>query len=326
ELTLSANIDPHFSGKLTIALSPENTVEVEEAFFQTRGLANGINLKAGRFLSSIGYLNSQHSHTWDFADAPLVYQGLFGGQYKHDGGQLTWLAPSERFVQLGLEVGRGDTSPGNDRNRNGAGAVAAFAQLGDDIGDSASWRAGLSYLRTGARGRTYTDPLNQIDNAFDGSSRIWGINGVYKWAPSGNASRTSFKLQGEYFWRRESGHLTYDPDTLAQAIGYRSSQAGGYVQGVYQFLPAWRVGLRYDRLHSGNPSFDFGSSGLSATDFPLLAAYRPRRSSLMFDYSPSEFSRLRLQFARDQSRPDAVDNQILLQYIMSLGAHGAHAY
>jgi hypothetical protein len=46
----------------------------------------------------------------------------------------------------------------------------------------------------------------------------------------------------------------------------------------------------------------------------------------MLDYSPSEFSRLRLQFARDGSRPGAVDNQIFLQYIMSLGTHAAHAF
>jgi hypothetical protein len=47
----------------------------------------------------------------------------------------------------------------------------------------------------------------------------------------------------------------------------------------------------------------------------------------MFDYSPSEFSRFRLQYARDQSRPDGVkDNQLFLQYILSMGAHGAHKF
>ena len=46
----------------------------------------------------------------------------------------------------------------------------------------------------------------------------------------------------------------------------------------------------------------------------------------MFDWSGSEFSRIRLQFARDRSRFDATDNQVFLQYIMSLGAHGTHAF
>ena len=46
----------------------------------------------------------------------------------------------------------------------------------------------------------------------------------------------------------------------------------------------------------------------------------------MLDYSPSEFSRLRLQLARDRAREGASDNQLFLQYQMSLGAHGAHAF
>ena len=46
----------------------------------------------------------------------------------------------------------------------------------------------------------------------------------------------------------------------------------------------------------------------------------------MLDWSGSEFSRVRLQYARDLSRPGAPDNQVVLQYIMSLGAHGAHKF
>jgi hypothetical protein len=46
----------------------------------------------------------------------------------------------------------------------------------------------------------------------------------------------------------------------------------------------------------------------------------------MVDYRWSEFSRLRLQFARDRSMLGVTDNQVTLQYIMSLGAHGAHKF
>jgi hypothetical protein len=36
---------------------------------------------------------------------------------------------------------------------------------------------------------------------------------------------------------------------------------------------------------------------------------------------------VRLQYARDTSRgPGLADNQLWLQYIMSLGAHGAHKF
>ena len=61
-------------------------------------------------------------------------------------------------------------------------------------------------------------------------------------------------------------------------------------------------------------------------DFPILQPYTPSLQTAMVDWSPSEFSRLRLQLARDKSRPDATDNQIFLQYILSLGTHGAHTW
>ena len=46
----------------------------------------------------------------------------------------------------------------------------------------------------------------------------------------------------------------------------------------------------------------------------------------MIDWSPSEFSRLRLQYARNDIRPDVTDNEWFLQYILTLGAHGAHKF
>jgi hypothetical protein len=52
----------------------------------------------------------------------------------------------------------------------------------------------------------------------------------------------------------------------------------------------------------------------------------PKRTSAMVDFSNSEFSRLRFQVNKDESRPDQKDTQWYLQYIMSLGAHGAHSF
>ena len=68
------------------------------------------------------------------------------------------------------------------------------------------------------------------------------------------------------------------------------------------------------------------SGVLAAADFPTYAAFKPRRDSASLDYLPSEFSRIRLQYNRDVSQPGRGDNQILLQYTLSLGAHGAHQY
>ena len=58
----------------------------------------------------------------------------------------------------------------------------------------------------------------------------------------------------------------------------------------------------------------------------LVADYRPQRATVMADYSWSEFARMRLQYAQDRSMQGVTDNQVTLQYIMSMGSHGAHKF
>ena len=128
ELNISANIDPYFRGVAIASLAPDGGVTVEEAYFQTLALPRGFTLKGGRFFSGIGYLNEQHQHAWDFQDAPLVYKAFLGNQLKQDGLQLKWIAPTDLLIELGAEVSSGDQFPGSDRNKNGIGGSAVFAQ------------------------------------------------------------------------------------------------------------------------------------------------------------------------------------------------------
>jgi hypothetical protein len=65
---------------------------------------------------------------------------------------------------------------------------------------------------------------------------------------------------------------------------------------------------------------------LPAADFTTLAPATPDRLSMMFDWNPSEFSRLRLQYAWDHARLYTHDQQLMLQYLYSIGAHGAHKF
>jgi len=339
ELVVTANIDPYFRGLLIAALTPENEVEVEEAFFQTLALGHGLTLKGGRFLSGIGYQNEIHQHWWDFQDAPLVYKAFLGGRLNDDGVQLKWVAPADLFIELGAELGRGRSFPSTERSRNAAGAWSLFAHVGGDIGTSIAWRAGLSHLRALPRERAFEDADslgNPVMQSFSGQSRLWIADFVLKWAPGGNSTVTNFKLQGEYFRRSESGTLAYDDSAQAApqfgvpvSDSYRSRQSGWYLQGVYQFMPRWRFGYRYDRLDFGSVNNGIVANGLGpvAADFPLLMTeHNPTRHTLMLDWSPTEFSRLRLQLASDRSPFGVTDRQALIQYIFSLGAHGAHRF
>jgi len=329
ELGLSASIDPQFSGVATISLAPEGGSSVENAFVQTTGMGNGLNLKMGRFFSALGYLNERHAHAWDFIDQPLVYRIFWDNQLVDDGLQLKWLAPTDTYIELGAELGRGLGYPGSNRqDNNGAGAEALFVHIGDDIGFSSSWRAGASLHQT-----KQVDAVSQnvpdrpgtsggVSNSFSGDSKTAGLDFVWKYAPNGNATLTNFKLQAEYFQRTQTGLLTYNTAAANITDSYALTQSGWYMQGIYQFMPHWRSGLRYDQLNSGNA--DIGAS--NAANVIANYAYTPTRYSLMLDYSPSEFSRLRLQIAQDNSRQGQTDNQLFVQYVMSLGAHGAHQF
>jgi hypothetical protein len=328
ELVVSGNIDPYFRGYAALALADED-VAVEEAWFQTLGLGRGFTAKGGRFLSGIGYTNEQHPHAWDFADQNLMYRALFGEHLVQDGVQIRWLAPSETFLEFGLEAARGQFFPGSEAggNRNGAGTWAGFAKVGRDIGSSHSWRAGINYLSARPREREgHFEDANQIEahTGFTGESKAWIADFVWKWAPDGNPVQRNFKLQAEYFQREEQGDLVCEDNTADGGAcagltdAYRSKQSGWYAQAVFQFMPRWRTGYRYDRLDAGTVSF--GVNPISPED------YRPYRHTVMLDFSPSEFSRFRLQLAQDRSMEGIKDHQVILQYVHSLGAHGAHRF
>ncbi len=316
ELVMSANVDNQYYGYLTAALTPEDELEVEEAYIQTIGLPAGLTVRAGRFLSGIGYLNEQHPHAWDFVDTALPYRAMLGNQYGDDGVQVRWLAPTDLFIELGAEALRGEAFPAGGAAVSGTGTRSVFAHAGGDIGVSHSWRAGVSRLYAKADEReTGEDP--EID-VFTGDSTLNIADFVWKWAPAGNATVNNFKLQAEYFWRDERGEYAL-ASLNGVPVKYDAGQTGWYTQAVYQFMPRWRVGLRHDELKADAVPATLVGTVLDAGD------HTPRRDSVMIDFSNSEFSRLRVQYNRDRSSP-ATDNQTFIQYIMSLGAHGAHKF
>jgi hypothetical protein len=328
ELSIAADIDPLFRGVGTFSLAPEGGIDVENGFVQTGALGKGLNLKFGRFFSGLGYLNEQHSHVWDFVDQPLVYRVLWDNQLGEDGMQLKWLAPTDMFIEIGGEVGRGLGFPGTDRDKNGTGAGVLFAHFGDDVGIENSWRAGISLHQTrreNAVSDNVPDLLNTpggVSNSFSGDSRTAGLDFIWKYSPNGNIRERYLKVQSEYFRRKEDGQLTYDTAGANLTDNYIVTQSGWYLQSVYQFMPTWRTGLRYDRLDPGAAGVGASIAGNVISDY----AFNPSRITWMTDYNASEFSRIRLQLAHDESRQGLTDNQIFVQYIMSLGAHGAHQY
>lgn len=334
ELSLSANIDDKFYGQFSLAFAEheaETETEIEEAFFETVGLGYGFTIRGGRFFSGLGYQNLQHKHAWDFSDAPLVYSGLFGNKYLDDGVRVSWIAPSELFLELGAEVFSGSQFPAAGEH-SGAGSKVAFINIGGDVGESHSWQAGFSYFNADVQNRESGGHAHGHDGegdeavtetpSFTGDSDTYGLNLIYKWAPNGNYKNRNFKLQAELFQRDEDGALSLIGSDPFEQSTFDGDQSGYYLQAIYQFMPQWRTGLRYDHLESNNRGSDeevLEEAGL------LNEGVKPKRVSIMLEWIPSEYSRIRVQYNKDDSYEEQ-DDQIFLQYTFSLGSHGSHTF
>jgi hypothetical protein len=332
ELAMSANVDDWFYGNLTAAMHQHDgatEVEIEEAFIETTSLGGGFTLKAGKFFSGFGYLNEQHPHSWDFADTALAYRALLGNQIGDDGVQLRWVAPTELFLEFGAEALRGASYPASGNEGDGAGARTVFVRIGGDVGASNSWRVGLSRYSATAHGRSTAGHAHDGEEAagatFDGDVQVAGLDFVWKWAPDGNPAQRNLKVQFEILRRVEDGEVTADvgDPAVTTTADYDGTQRGWYLQAAYQFIPQWRVAARYDRLVADNDVSNddvLEAAGLHDED------HEPSRITLAVDYGHSEYSRVRLQFNRDKSSPEEDNNQVIVQYVMSLGAHGAHKF
>ena len=317
EINIAANVDDKFRARLTAAIFVEDGeagVELEEAWVETTALPGGLAVLAGRHKVNIGYLNTLHAHTWDFIDQPLPYEAFLAGQYGDDGVALRWLAPTDFYLELSGEVNRGSAYPAGGDANNGFGSYALHAKTGGDIGFSNSWQAGVSYLSAEADGRESGDEDNPM--LFSGQSDLLMAEFVWKWAPDGNNRQRNFKFIAEYLWNKTDGDYTL---TNGHTLPYNVDQQGWYLQAIYQPIPRWRVGLRWDQLASDNPGAAYEGTEL------MPMADDPYRYTIMADWSNSEFSRLRLQYIYDRSSL-LDDNQIGLQYIFSIGAHGAHTF
>ena len=320
EVNFSANVDDKFYASSTVAIVQEDgsdKIELEEAYIQTlpdAGLPDGLRLKAGRAFWTLGYLNEHHSHADDFADRPLPYRAFLNKSFNDDGVEISYVVPADMFIEFGGGVFRGDDYPSGG-SVSGLGASSAYARIGGDIGDNQAWRLGAYTLHTDVNSRV----TNEDSVTFVGKSNLYAADLRYTWAPTGNAKDKELIFQTEYFHRNEDG--TYNDSNAATGnVNFDDSSQGWYAQAVYKFAPSWRVGARYSQLLAANTPAGLTGSALDS------AGHDPNTISMMGDWTNSEFGRVRVQYNQEELSNGREDNQFMLQYIMSIGAHGAHAF
>jgi hypothetical protein len=310
ELFLFAPVDPYFNLYANIPVT-EDGAEIEEAYFLTASLPAGLQIKGGKFKGGFGRINSQHPHAWDFVDAPLNYRAFMGqeGIGGEKGVQLTYLPPLPIYLQLGIEFFQGENELLLDPNGRSPFAYAAFAKASFDVSENSTLLFGPSFLTGKAKIATVAD-----DTFFSGTSDLFGFELVYKWKPSRSRS---FIFQSEYLVRRQNGDLT---DLLSSAANpLKRSQDGAYFQALYQW-ERWRFGARYDVLDLFKKDFELAG-------VPQDFGKQPWRATGALEFNPTEFSRLRLQYNRDDSaRNGTINNELFFQVLLGIGAHAAHAF
>jgi len=328
EIAFSGAVDPYFDVWATLAVSTD-AIEAEEVYVQTRKLLPGLQLRVGKFLSGVGYLNKQHPHQWEFADQVLPFETILGGNLSEVGLQVTWLPNLPTYVQLGFEALQGDNDqlsqqaanqyPDVFEDRPGPRLFTGFLKVAPDLGYSHALQGGVSC----GRSRSHQEAVEEdglLAEALDGGTWFIGTDMVWRYDSALPFGQADVAVQAEYLYRRK------DLDRVA--IGEMSpmdgsplvfNQDGLYAQATYGIAQRWTLGGRVDVV---------GLTNRVETSGGIMHADRSRRFSAALTFNPTEFSRIRVQYNTGEVRtptPKTV-NQVFVQFQMSLGVHGAHRF
>ena len=286
EATFQAVVDPYARADFFLAFSPEG-VEVEEGFLTFPTLPFGLLAKVGKFKQQFGKSNTQHPHQLPWVDQPVALNNLLGGE--------------EGLNDAGISISRLIMNPWIFLEATGEvyqGTSGVFAS---------HERSQVSWL---GRLRGYQD-VSESTNLDVGTSFAWGhndagpdfttrligVDATIRYRPLRRAIYRRFLGRTEFFWSRR------------EQLDGPVSAFGMYASGDYQFARRWFTGLRYDWSERAEDS--------SLVD---------KGPSFLVTFWPSEFSQIRGQYRRLRYAEGSTANEVLFQFLFSIGAHGAHVF
>jgi len=293
ELGIQAIIDPYARADVFISFGEEG-VEVEEGYLTFTSLPAGLLLKVGKMRAEFGKVNAMHNHALPFIDRPLVTNNLVGGEdgINDAGFSLSRFVkgPKDWFIQGTAQVFRGDSSSLFTANRRQDVSVVGHLRAYKDLSESTNLDLGASY----ARGH------NELGSHF--LTNLYGADATLRWKPLRRAIYNSLLLRNELVW---SARDQLSPNNIFQT----QHAFGLYSSAEYRVNRRWTVGGRFDR--SGRAT----DARLTDTGF-----------STILTYWPSEFSQVRGQYRFGRYAQGNNANEMLIQFVFVLGAHGAHPF
>ncbi|MFQ5877255.1 MAG: hypothetical protein ACE5JH_06130 [Acidobacteriota bacterium] len=292
EASFQAAVDPFARADFFLAVGEEG-IEVEEGYVSFPTIPGGFIAKVGRMRANFGKLNTFHNHTLPWVDRPIVMFNLLGGStedpdtgIRDAGVSFSWLAPTERLF---LEAS-------GEIFRGESGSLFQAAERNDVslVGHLRSF-ADLSDASNIEAGISYARGTNEQGSGF--LTQLYGVDLTFRWKPVQRATYRSFAARAELIWSRREELVE-----TQEAFGY-------FVSADVRLNRRWFAGARYDWSERAR-----------------LAAIHDSGASAVLTFWPSEFSQLRAQYRRTAYGEDDVANELLLQVLFTIGAHGAHPF
>ena len=292
ELGVQAIIDPYARGDFFLTFG-ETGVSVEEGYITFTALPGNFVTRIGKMRSAFGKVNMMHNHVLPWVDRPLVSQNLVGNEDGIDdaGISVEHIIPFPKGIFLSAtgQLFRGDSGEGDE--------LVFQSHRKSDVSTVAHLR-GYGDLNESTNleiGLSYARGHNELGTNFITS--LYGADATLRWKPLRRAIYHSFVGRSEFIWSQR------------QQAPFEQRAFGMYASGEYQFHRRWFVGGRYDW-----------------SDQAREANLTDKGGSAIVTYWPSEFSQIRGQYRFTDYAGNHKTNELLLQVLFSLGAHGAHPF
>ena len=288
ELGFQAIIDPYARGDFFLSFGEEG-VNLEEGYITFTALPASLVAKVGKMRSAFGKVNMMHNHVLPWVDRPLVTTNLVGGEDGIDdaGVSVQRILPAPKGIFL--------EATGQVFRGDVPGVYKNWQNSDVSTVDHLRAYRDITESTNLDLGVSYSRGYNDAGPHF--LTNLYGIDATLRWKPLRRSIYHSFVARSEFIWSQR------------QQLPIEQRAFGFYTAADYQFARRWFLGGRFDR--SGRSRF----ANLTDTG-----------GSIVLTYWPSEFSQVRGQYERTKYAEGMEANQLLMQVIFSLGAHGAHPF
>jgi hypothetical protein len=288
EIGLQAIIDPYARGDFFLSFGEEG-VNLEEGFITFTALPYSFVAKVGKMRSAFGKVNTMHNHVLPWIDRPLVSTNLVGGEDGIDdaGVSVERILPAPKGIFL--------EATGQVFRGDSTDVFKAWQKSDVSTVDHLRAYKDVSESTNLDIGLSYSRGYNNAGPNF--LTNLYGVDATLRWKPLRRSIYHSFIARTELIWSQR------------QQLPSEQRAFGFYTSGDYQLGRRWFLGGRFDRSERSR-----------------FANLTDKGGSVVLTYWPSEFSQVRGQYEFTKYAEGINSNQLLMQVIFSLGAHGAHPF